>query len=122
MRDNGLKDLIEDLRDYGNARRGEIAGLTLEAANRLDAFYQAIKQMRVELDVMHTWYKQLMSEGIYAAQIKGYINGLIFAERLMLGEKPLSALEVEEQVEEIRRKVDEEIWHKVEEDRKKCGF
>ena len=34
--DDGLKDFIQELRDYGNARRGELAGMILEAANRLE--------------------------------------------------------------------------------------
>lgn len=34
--DDGLKDLIQELRDYGNARKGELAGMMLEAANRLE--------------------------------------------------------------------------------------
>jgi hypothetical protein len=34
--DDGLKDFIQELRDYGNARRGDLAGMILEAANRLE--------------------------------------------------------------------------------------
>ena len=34
--DDGLKDFIQELRDYGNARRGDLAGMVLEAANRLE--------------------------------------------------------------------------------------
>ena len=34
--DDGLKYFIQELRDYGNARKGELAGMMLEAANRLE--------------------------------------------------------------------------------------
>ena len=40
--DDGLKDLIEELDDYGKARKGELAGMVLEAANRL-------REMRKEI-------------------------------------------------------------------------
>ena len=39
--DNGLKDFIQELREYGNARKGELAGMMLEAANRLEVFQRA---------------------------------------------------------------------------------
>ena len=43
--DNGLKDFIEELREYGNARKGELAGMLLEAANRLEEMaIEALKQ------------------------------------------------------------------------------
>ena len=34
--DNGVKDLIEELREYAAPRKGELAGMLLEAANRLE--------------------------------------------------------------------------------------
>ena len=34
--DKGLKDLIKELRDYAAPRKGELAGMLLEAANRLE--------------------------------------------------------------------------------------
>ena len=34
--DNGLKDFIEELREYAAPRKGELAGMLLEAANRLE--------------------------------------------------------------------------------------
>lgn len=42
--DDGLKDFIQELRDYGNARKGELAGMMLEAANRLE-----VMDMRLRL-------------------------------------------------------------------------
>ena len=34
--DSGLKDLIDELREYAAPRKGELAGMLLEAANRLE--------------------------------------------------------------------------------------
>ena len=34
--DNGVKDLIDELREYAAPRKGELAGMLLEAANRLE--------------------------------------------------------------------------------------
>lgn len=34
--DKGLKDLIEELREYAAPRKGHLAGMLLEAANRLE--------------------------------------------------------------------------------------
>lgn len=34
--DKGLKDLIEELREYAAPRKGELAGMLMEAANRLE--------------------------------------------------------------------------------------
>ena len=34
--DDGIKDFIQELREYGNARKGDLAGMILEAANRLE--------------------------------------------------------------------------------------
>ena len=50
--DEGLKDLIQELRDYGNARRGALAGMVLEAANRLEAMDH---QMGVLIDTYDRW-------------------------------------------------------------------
>lgn len=47
--DNGLKDFIEELRGYANARRGELAGMILEAANRLEEQAEEIKALQHEL-------------------------------------------------------------------------
>ena len=34
--DKGVKDLIDELREYAAPRKGELAGMLLEAANRLE--------------------------------------------------------------------------------------
>lgn len=34
--DKGVKDLIEELREYAAPRKGDLAGMLLEAANRLE--------------------------------------------------------------------------------------
>ena len=44
--DKGLSDLIEELREYAAPRKGELAGMILEAANRLE------KQAKVIRDCM----------------------------------------------------------------------
>ena len=43
-KDDGLQDMIDELRAYGNARKGELAGMVLEAANRLE-----VMDMRLRL-------------------------------------------------------------------------
>ena len=34
--DKGVKDLIDELREYAAPRKGDLAGMLLEAANRLE--------------------------------------------------------------------------------------
>ena len=54
--DDGLNDLIEELDDYGRARKGELAGMVLEAANRL-------REMRKEIIALEqepTYYPPCM--------------------------------------------------------------
>ena len=50
--DDGLKDFIQELRDYGNARRGELTVLLLEAANRLEQAERDIKCLRDQIKGM----------------------------------------------------------------------
>ena len=56
-RDNGLKDMIEELREYAAPRKGELAGMLLEAANRLEEQADEIKALRSEL------YSKKLEEG-----------------------------------------------------------
>ena len=48
--DNGLQDLIDELREYGIARKGELAGMVLEAANRLEELAEERDQMVAFID------------------------------------------------------------------------
>lgn len=43
--DNGLQDLIDELREYGIARKGELAGMVLKAANQLEWLAEERDQM-----------------------------------------------------------------------------
>ena len=51
--DDGLKDFIQQLRDYGNARKGELAGMLLEAANRLEELAGERDQMEVFINMVN---------------------------------------------------------------------
>lgn len=86
--DDGLKDFIQELRDYGNARRGELAGMMLEAANRLEVFYNARKCVHKEACLGIAWQKALdatdKTDDVILA--KSYVCGLAFAEGLMHGD------------------------------------
>ena len=50
--DQGLKDLIDELREYGNARKGELAGMVLEAANRLEEMGKAFSEVGERLEII----------------------------------------------------------------------
>ena len=41
---DGTKDLIDELREYAGQRKGELAGMMLEAANRLEEMSEAVKE------------------------------------------------------------------------------
>lgn len=101
MRDNGLKDFIQELRDYGNARKGELAGMMLEAANRLEVFQRAHERVYQEICRCMSWEKILQPDSDDVASLKSYACGLAFAERLMSEKEPKSILPTEDEVEQM---------------------
>ena len=51
--DNGVKNLIDELREYAAPRKGELAGMLLEAANRLEEL--TVKEP-AKSDLLHVTY------------------------------------------------------------------
>ena len=85
--DDGLKEFIQELRAYGNARKGELAGMMLEAANRLEVFNNAHKLVHREAAKGIAWHNVLGEEGTEnSITIKSYVCALSYADSLMSGE------------------------------------
>lgn len=99
--DNGLKDFIQELRDYGNARKGELAGMMLEAANRLEVFQRAHERVYQEICRCMAWEKILQPDSDDITNLKSYVCGLAFAKRLMSEKEPKSILPTEDEIEQM---------------------
>lgn len=65
--DKGLKDLIEELRDYGNARKGELAGMVLEAANRLEELDERVNTRSITISIDEKALKKLTDKAVQDA-------------------------------------------------------
>ena len=69
--DKGVKDLIEELREYAAPRKGELAGILLEAANRLEEL--TVKEP-AKSDLLHVTYHlynaQNKTNGFGAAEVR----------------------------------------------------
>ena len=78
--DDGLKDFIEELREYGNARRGELAGMILEAANRLECMPHWITDRNPTSDEV----KQAGNIGFILC-FSGKVNGAEFDHAIDMG-------------------------------------
>lgn len=65
--DDGLKDFIQELRDYGNARKGELAGMILEAANRLEELEERVNTRPITLSIDEKYLKKLTDKAVQDA-------------------------------------------------------
>lgn len=65
--DEGLKDLIDELRDYGNAGKGKLAGMLLEAANRLEELAERVNTRSITLSIDEKALKKLTDKAVQDA-------------------------------------------------------
>ena len=74
--DNGLKDLIDELREYAAPRRGELAGMLLEAANRLEEQESELSvYRRVDLETNPETIEGLYNADKISRKLRNVVNG-----------------------------------------------
>lgn len=109
MQDNGLKDFIQELRYYGNTRKGDLADMVLEAANRLEVFQHAHERLYQEIYRCMSWEEILRPDSKETTNLKSYACGLVFAERLMSEKEPKSILPTEDEIEKMCERMEKAL-------------
>ena len=80
--DKGLKDLINELREYAAPRRGELAGMLLEAANRLEEQGQILEtHKRIDLETQPGTVEGLYNQGEISLKLRNVIHGHFYMAR-----------------------------------------